>query len=237
MKTGQAVDEADARGERLLDVPLGRLLGADRQVADEHVRLGVLEDPDDVGGLPRGLGDLLLQVLAEPVVGHAAMDLDPEVRDIRELVGVVLTREDRRREILPDLLLVDVERGGELDVADVVPAEVHVHQAGHLLGRVRILVVLDALHERARAVADTDYRDANLLVTSAVAPGAVGSSIHGAHLWGILLDKKSQALKRHSCCRLVTPRRLEARALRAPAALPRRARRARSSHAKRAEPR
>ena len=35
----QAVDEADAGLQRLLDVPLGRLLGADRQVADEHVGL------------------------------------------------------------------------------------------------------------------------------------------------------------------------------------------------------
>ena len=35
----QAVDEADAGFERLLDVPLGRLLGADRQVADEYVCL------------------------------------------------------------------------------------------------------------------------------------------------------------------------------------------------------
>jgi len=31
----QAVDEADAGGESLLDVPLGRLLGTNRQVADD----------------------------------------------------------------------------------------------------------------------------------------------------------------------------------------------------------
>jgi hypothetical protein len=36
----QAVDEADAGGERLLDVPLGRLLGPDRQVTDEDIGLG-----------------------------------------------------------------------------------------------------------------------------------------------------------------------------------------------------
>ena len=72
----QAVDEADAGLQRLLDVPLGRLLGADRQVADQHVGLGLLEDADDVGGFARGFGDLLFQVLAEAVVGHAALDLD-----------------------------------------------------------------------------------------------------------------------------------------------------------------
>ena len=41
---GQAVDDADAGFEGLFDVPLGRLLGADRQVADDDVGLGVLED-------------------------------------------------------------------------------------------------------------------------------------------------------------------------------------------------
>src|ERR1019366_7827606 len=35
---GDAVDEAAARLEHLLDVPLGRLLGADGQVGDDHVR-------------------------------------------------------------------------------------------------------------------------------------------------------------------------------------------------------
>jgi hypothetical protein len=91
-----------------------------------------------------------------------------------------------------DLVGIDDESGGELDVAHVVAAQTHMHQAGDLLGRVGVLVVLDALHERARAVADTDYRDANLLVTSAIAAGAIRSSIHGAHLWKILLDRKSQ---------------------------------------------
>ena len=77
---GQAVDEPDAGLERLLDVPLGRLLGADGQVADEHVGLGLLEDADDVGGLARGLGDLLLEILAEPVMGHPALDLHARSR-------------------------------------------------------------------------------------------------------------------------------------------------------------
>ena len=49
----QAVDEADPGLERLLDVPLGRLLGADRQVADQDVGPGLLEDPDDVVGRAR----------------------------------------------------------------------------------------------------------------------------------------------------------------------------------------
>ena len=118
--------------------------------------------------------------------------MTPSFGTSENLHRVVLAGEDRLGEVLPDLVGVDVEGGGELDVAHVVAAQIHVHQAGDLLGGVGVLVVLDALHERARAVADTDYRDADLVVTSAVAPGAVRSSIHGAHLWEILLDKKSQ---------------------------------------------
>jgi hypothetical protein len=50
--------------------------------------------------------------------------------DLRELDRVVLPRPDRLAEVLADLLDVDVEGRGELDVANVVAAEVDVHQAG-----------------------------------------------------------------------------------------------------------
>jgi hypothetical protein len=55
-----------------------------------------------------------------------------------------------------DLLGVDVERGDELDVADVVAAELDVHEPGDGVGRVGVAVVLDALDERRGAVADAD---------------------------------------------------------------------------------
>ena len=73
-------------------------------------------------------------------------------------------RPDRVGEIDADLALDDVERGHDLDVADVVPAEVDVHQAGDEVVRVRVLVVRQALHERVRAVADADDRDADLVL-------------------------------------------------------------------------
>src|SRR5690606_24839936 len=58
-----------------------------------------------------------------------------------------------------DLLGVDVEGGDELDVADVVVTEAHVHQARHPLGRVRVAVVVNALHQRGGAVTDADDGD------------------------------------------------------------------------------
>ena len=79
---------------------------------------------------------------------------------------------------LPTLSVDDVERGGELDVADVVAAEVHVHETGDELVLGGVLVVLDALEERVGAVADADDRDAHLSVR---APLAVAASVGLGH--------------------------------------------------------
>ena len=176
---GDAVHEAAAGLEDLLHVPLGRLLGADRQVGDDHVGLRLLEDLHDVVGLARRLRDLLLEVLAEPVVRHAAVDGHAEVRHVGELDRVVLAGPDRLGEVLADLVRVDVERGAELDVADVVAAQVHVHEAGHGLVGVGVLVVLDALDERGGAVADADDRHAHLVAL--VARAAVGRNCRFSH--------------------------------------------------------
>ena len=99
-----------------------------------------------------------------PVVRHAARDLDAGLRHVGELDRVVRVRPDRVGEVDADLALDDVERGDELDVRDVVAAEVDVHEAGDAVLRLRVLVVLDALEERVGAVADADDRDAHLVL-------------------------------------------------------------------------
>ena len=108
------------------------------------------------------------------------IDGDAELRHVGELDRVVLTRPDRLAEVLADLLDVDVESRRELDVADVVAAELDVHETRDLFGRVGVLVVLDALDERVGAVADTDDRDADLAVVHAAAVSGV-RSVAGAH--------------------------------------------------------
>ena len=127
--------------------------------------------------LPGAFVDDLRDVLAEAVVRHAARDLDAGLRHVGELDRVVRVRPHRVGEVLADLALHDVEGGGELDVADVVPAEIHVHEAGDELFVVRVLVVLAALEQRVGAVADADDRDANLAVVDARAPVRVAVAI------------------------------------------------------------
>jgi hypothetical protein len=171
-----AVDHRAAGVQDLLRVPLRRLLGADRQVVDDDVGPGLLEDPDDVVGLARSLRQNVGEVLADAVVGHPARDDDAGLGHVRELDRVVRMRPDRLREVLADLAGRDVEGRRELHVADVVAAKVDVHQAGHEVRGLGVLVVLDALHERARAVADADQRHADL----ALAPW--GLAVPGSHL-------------------------------------------------------
>ena len=116
---------------------------------------------------PGAFVDDLGEVLADAVVGHAAVDRDPGLRHVGELDRVVRVRPDRVGEVLADLVGGDVERGRELDVGDVVAAEVDVHQAGDELVVRRVLVVLHALEQRVGAVADADDRDADLVLARA----------------------------------------------------------------------
>ncbi len=81
-------------------------------------------------------------------------------------------RPDRVGEILADLALDDVEGGGELDVRDVVAAEVDVHEPGDEGVTVGVLVVLDALEQGVGAVADADDGDAHLVLRSGWLPFA-----------------------------------------------------------------
>jgi len=175
-----AVHEAAAGLEDLLDVPLGGLLGSDWEVGDNHVGAGLLEHLDDVHRRARGLGDLLAQILAESVVGHTAHDLDPELGNVGvELQGVVLAGEDRLGQVFADLVGVDVEGGAELDVAHVVAAEIDVHQPRDGRPGISVTVVMNALDERARAVAHADDGDADGVVL--MASGAVRGTVF-AHL-------------------------------------------------------
>jgi uncharacterized protein (DUF885 family) len=158
---GQAVDERDARVERLFGVPAGCLLRAHRQVAHDHVRLRVAQHLGDVDDGRVALVADLAVVLAEPVEGRAALHLDVQRRDLRELDGVVGRHHDRLGEVTADLLGVDIERGDQLDSAHVVATEVDVHQARHVVLGPRVGVVVDALHERTGAVAHSHDGDAD----------------------------------------------------------------------------
>ena len=113
---------------------------------------------------------------------HAALHRDARVRHLGEVDRVVLAADDGLREVLADLLGVDVEGRHELDVADVVAAEVDVHEARDELVVRGVAVVVDALHERGGAVADADDGDADAPVLGTAVAVAIAVGGHACSL-------------------------------------------------------
>ena len=85
-------------------------------------------------------------------------------------------------EVLADLVGVDVEGRHELDVADVVAAEVDVHETRDELVVGGVAVVVDALHERGGAVADADDGDADAPVLGTAVAVAIAIGGHACSL-------------------------------------------------------
>ena len=120
---------------------------------------------------PGALVIFSLRYLPRPSCVMPRWTLTPSFGTSGELQRVVLARQIASERSLPTLSASMSNAADELDVADVVAAEVDVHEARDLLGRVGVAVVLDALHEGGGAVADADDGDADLVVL--VAAGAV----------------------------------------------------------------
>ena len=150
------VDHTTAGIQDLLDIPLGGHLGTDRQVIDDDVGFGVLEDLDDVSSGTGGFGEDLAEVLAQAVVGHAARDGHIQFGDIAELVGVVGEGINGFGQVLAHLGIDDIEGGGELNITDVITAQVDVHQAGDAVAVLGILIKMNPLDERGGTVTHPD---------------------------------------------------------------------------------
>ena len=86
------------------------------------------------------------------------------------MIGVVLAGENRLGQILADFVAIDVEGGDEFDVAHMVIAQLHVHEAGNLIGGIGILIVMDALDKGGSAVAGADDGDTDFLSHGRMSP-------------------------------------------------------------------
>ncbi len=151
---GDGVDEGHPGVEAGLGVVALGLLGADGEIGDQDVGPRVAQRLGDVDGIGGRLVDHLLVVLAEAIERRAALDRDAELAHLREAHGVVQPGMDRLAQVGADLGLVDVERGHGHEVADVITAELDVHQSRDDVVGIRVAVVRDALDERTGAVAD-----------------------------------------------------------------------------------
>ena len=112
-----------------------------RQIGDEHVGTRLRQDIADID--LRDISDrhVVFEIAANSVKHGTALDDDAGLCDVRETTGVVRRGPDRVGDVAADLVGVDVEGRGELDVADVVAADIHVHEPRHGLVRFCIPVV------------------------------------------------------------------------------------------------
>ena len=147
-KYGDAIHHGHPGLEDLFHVPFGGLFAAYGQVIDDHVGSRVFQDADDVDGAARSLLHDIREVVPYAIVGHAPMNPDAKLGNVGELDGVVGAREDRLGHVQADFSGVDVERGRDLHVLDVVAGQVNVHQSGHGVVGVSPAVILDTLNQR-----------------------------------------------------------------------------------------
>src|SRR5690606_7826943 len=122
--------------------------------------------------------DLVAQVDAESVERAPSRHLHAEVRHVGESPSVVRLGEQRLREIAADLLLVDVERAGDLDIRDVIAVDRGVHQSRNRLVRAGIAIVRQALNERGGTIPCADDADAHSIRAQNKSPSAQCTSIH-----------------------------------------------------------
>ncbi len=160
-ENGNAVDEAAAGGKRLLRIPARGDFGTDRKIGDEHVRPGLPQDLRNVSGGSIGLLDLLAQIAADAVERPAALDDYAGGGNIRKAERVIGSGVDGFGDIAPDLRSGDVEGRGDLDIADVISAEIGMHQPRNRLVLLRVAIECQPLDEGGRAIADTDQPDPN----------------------------------------------------------------------------
>ena len=76
-----------------------------------------------------------------------ALNLHTGRWNVTNLDGVVFAGTDGVSDVKADLFGVNVEGSDELNVGDVVLAELHVHQARNGLGGVGVLVIFDTLNK------------------------------------------------------------------------------------------
>ena len=153
----QRVDEGDAGVDGALCVELVGILGADREVGDEHVGLGVLEHlrrrrparrrtrRSSPGSTCRGRRACGRAGTVTPGGGTS------QILIVLFSLAVVASARSK-----PTFLASTSKAATNSTSRDVVVAELHVHQPGHGRCRVGVSVELHALDQRRGAVADAD---------------------------------------------------------------------------------
>src|SRR5437667_10922646 len=98
-------------------------------------------------------------------MGHTTMDFDAQVGNIGKTVGIIGRSMDGLAEVLADFIAIYIKCCGKLDIFDMISAKIHMHQSWHEIIRLRIAVIMDALHEGTGAVSYANNSNAYFLIT------------------------------------------------------------------------
>ncbi len=112
-----------------------------------------------VGGCKGSLGRIVTHMTRDPVQHTSHADVYARLGNVRtERGGAVGGFENRFGDILPHFANVNIEGSNHLQVRGDVATKIPVHETDRVVGTF-VGVVLNALNERTRTVADTHNRD------------------------------------------------------------------------------
>src|SRR5258708_7404156 len=98
-------------------------------------------------------------------MGHAPVDLCSQIWHIGEAIGIIWSRIDRFTNIFAHLILVDIKGRAELDIANMISPQVHMHQTWDEIIRLRFTIVMHPLYQRTGAVANAYNCNTHFLLT------------------------------------------------------------------------
>ena len=135
--------------------------GTDGQVGDKNIGCRAAERFGDIVDRVVRLIDDIRRYLPSPSRVGPRDTVTPVGATSAKRWVLLGVRKDRLGHVAADLAPRDVKCAGYLDVADMIAAELDVHQAGDGLVALGVAIVADTLDERGGAVADTDDADPN----------------------------------------------------------------------------
>ena len=94
---------------------------------------------------------------------HTAIYLRIEFGNVCEAVRIVWGCVDGFTDIFTYFILINIKGGRELDIVDVVPTKVDVHQARDKILWLCLTIVVDTLYQRTGTVASSNECNAHFL--------------------------------------------------------------------------
>ena len=119
-KDWNGVDHSAACFQNLVGVPSGGVFGAHRQVIDDHIGFGLLEDFNHIIRIARGFFQDLSQIFPQAIQGIATVNFDAHMGNVREFDGVVGFGVNRLGDVFTNLSVDHIKCSSEFNIANMI---------------------------------------------------------------------------------------------------------------------